>query len=121
MSRLLLASAVLGLVLAGPVPPGTSQSVSTFAVTLTRGPAWLPDRTPNDQPLMRVHSANMRRLRREGHILIGGRYGPFGLVLITAPDSATVAGMFLPDSAVQTGVFDIRIDRWGTFYDGCVE
>lgn len=121
MNRVLLASALVGLCVAAPVPPGPTQALPTFAVTLTTGPAWLSDRAPNDQPHMRGHSANLRRLRADGHVLVGGRYGPFGLMLIGASDSATVARMFLPDSAVQTGVFDIRIDRWRTFYDGCVE
>jgi hypothetical protein len=121
MSRYLLSGVLLAVWAISPVPAVVPQDTLTFAVTLTTGPAWLADRAPNDQPHMRLHSQNLGRLRAEGRAVLGGRYGAFGLVLIRAPDSAAVAQMFAPDSAVQTGVFSIRIDRWRTFYDGCVE
>lgn len=121
MRSVLFASFMLGTFVFVPVPLPPRQAFTTFAVTLSTGPAWIPGRAPNDQPHMRLHSMNLRRLRDEGVVLAGGRYGPYGLILIEAADSAAVARMFLPDSAVQTGVFAIRIDRWRTFYNGCVE
>jgi ketosteroid isomerase-like protein len=111
---LLLALALLPAALwAQPVPPP-----KMFAVRLTTGPAWDAAKSPNDQVGMREHSANIARIRREGLLVLGARFGELGLLVLRVPDEAAVQAQFAPDPTVATGVFKLQVDVFSPFAHG---
>ena len=94
----------------------TAQWVMMF----TPGPAWDSLRSPADQPHFGSHSANLARLRAEGRIRLGGRFGPWGLILVDANTEAEARSYFAPDSALAAGVFRGELYAWSTIYAGAV-
>jgi uncharacterized protein YciI len=113
--------ALLLLVLAGPGFPAdrpTSAADRLFAVRFTPGPAWDPGLGPGAQPGMADHGAQLGRLRREGRIQFGARYGDTGLVVFRAADEAAVRALLASDPTVRTGVFTLAVDPFAPFYHG---
>ena len=76
-----------------------------FAVRLTTGPAWDTAKSPGEQAGMREHSANIARMRREGALVLGARFGEVGLLVLRVPDEAAVQAQLAPDPAIAAGVF----------------
>jgi ketosteroid isomerase-like protein len=114
-------AALLGLVLASVLAAQTPQSTPApkmFAVRLTTGPAWDAARPPNDQAGMREHSANVARMRREGVLVLGARFGEVGLLVLRVPDAAAAAAQFGPDPTIATGVFRLQVDAFTPFAHG---
>ena len=95
-----------------PAPP------RLYAVRLSTGPAWEAAKSPNDQTGMKEHSANIARLRREGTLVLGARFGELGLMVLRVPDEAAVRAQLTPDKAVASGVFKIQIDLFSPFAHG---
>lgn len=115
------ALAVLGI----PASSGLSRPVqgaadSLWVVTLTTGPGWDSTKAPNLQRHFGEHSRNLGRLRQEGKLLMGGRFGAVGLLLLRAPSESEARGMFAPDSSIATGVFAARFEVWHTIFTGAV-
>lgn len=108
---LLLASA-LGLC-AQPAP-----APRMFAVRLTTGPAWDAAKSPNEQAGMREHSANIARMRREGPLVLGARFGEVGLLVLRVPDEAAVQAQFAADPTIAAGVFRMQVDVFAPFAHG---
>jgi len=99
------------------VPPPLKH----FAVTFTTGPAWDQSKPPNEQKYFAEHSQNLSRLRKEGKVPLGARYGDKGLVIVTALSLEAVAAEFANDPAVTDGVFVHEIAEFSVFYPGTVE
>jgi uncharacterized protein YciI len=108
----------LAALAAQPSPPAVLPSV--FAVTFRTGPAWDANRPPPEQPHFAGHSRNLRALREEGRLLVGGRYGDAGLVLMTAASLDEARGLVTRDPAVGAGTFKADVQPWSTFMPGCV-
>jgi hypothetical protein len=89
-----------------------------FAVRLTTGPAWDATKSPNEQAGMREHSANIARLRREGLLVLGARFGEVGLLVLRVPDAATAQSQFDPDPTIAAGVFKFQVDAFAPFAHG---
>lgn len=89
-----------------------------FAVRLTTGPAWEAAKSPNEQAGMREHSANIARMRREGLLVLGARFGELGLIVLRVPDEAAVLAQFAPDPTIATGVFKLQVDAFTPFAHG---
>ncbi len=89
-----------------------------YAVRLTKGPAWDGAKSPNDQAGMREHSANIARMRREGHVVLGARFGELGLIVLRLPDEAAVQAQLAPDPAIASGVFKSQVDVFMPFAHG---
>ena len=100
--------------------PAAQATDSLFALTFAVGPGWDTTKPPGAQAGFREHSQNLARLRREGRILAGGRYGALGLMLVRARDSAEVRAQLAGDSTLTRGVFTATIDVWRTIYEGPV-
>jgi hypothetical protein len=113
LSLLLLLVLLPAALAAQPVPPP-----KLFAVRLTTGPAWDAAKSPNDQTGMREHSANIARLRREGLLVLGARFGELGLLVLRMPDEAAVQAQLAPDPAIAGGVFKVQIDAFTPFAHG---
>ena len=91
-----------------------------FAVEIRTGPQWNAALPPGQQPLMREHSANLRKLRDEGRIRIGARYGEVGLVVLEAATIDEARAWIEADPAMRAGIFRFEIHPFGVFYGGAV-
>ena len=102
-----------------------AQTASTpahlFAVVFRSGPAWDKAVPPGQQKHFKEHSQNLARLRSEGRMKLGGRFGEWGLVLIEARDLAEARAQIDRDASVAAGVFAADVHPWSTFAPGCVE
>lgn len=91
-----------------------------FVMMYTAGPAWDSTLAPNAQRHFDVHSANLRRLRADSVIVAGGRFGPWGLILVQAEDIDAARAFFAPDSSLASGTFSGEVQPWTTIYEGFV-
>jgi uncharacterized protein YciI len=91
-----------------------------FAVEIRTGPQWNAALPPGQQLLMREHSANLRKLRDEGRIRIGARYGEVGLVVLEAATIEEARVWIEADPAMRAGIFRFEIHPFGVFYGGTV-
>jgi uncharacterized protein YciI len=103
-----------------PAPAGTPP-VRTFAVEFRTGPGWDKAKPPNQQKHFSDHSANLRKLRQEGRIVLGGRYGEVGLVLLRATSEEDARALIGADPSIAAGVFVVAVSPWSTFMGGSVE
>ena len=99
--------------LAQPVPPP-----KLWAVRLTTGPAWDPARKPNEQAGMIEHGTNIARMRREGALVLGARYGDTGLMVFRVADESAVHAQFADDPTIAAGVFKMQVDVFAPFAHG---
>jgi hypothetical protein len=97
-----------------------SVSDTIYAVTIRTGPAWDQSKPPNEQLHFRTHSQNLLRLREEGKIVLGGRFGDVGLILVRAANQAEARQLFAADSSLARGVFQAEFTVWRTIFDGAV-
>jgi uncharacterized protein YciI len=114
---------VLGLWLAA-VPataPSSPATAALFAVTIRIGPAWVADKAPAEQSFFREHSENIRKLKADGHLVLGGRFSDVGLLLLRARDTEEARALIERDPAVKAGVFAYEAHPWHGFAWGCVE
>ena len=58
------------------------------------------------------------KLRQDGRLVLGGRYGDVGLILVRAADEAEARGLFAADSSIARGVFRAEFQVWRTIFDG---
>ena len=91
-----------------------------FLVEFTTGPGWLPDTPFREQPHAADHSANLRRLREDGRILLGGRHGLTGMIILRVGREAEARAEIERDPSIQAGVFVYEIAEFRPFYEGCV-
>ena len=87
-----------------------------FIVHLETGPKWDPELPPGEQTQFREHSANMNRLRNDGTILFGARYGEYGLLILEAASLQSVAELLDQDPGVAAGIFKYRVEPISIFY-----
>ena len=102
-----------------PVTPATDK-LPLFAVKIRTGPKWDATRNPQEQPFFREHSANLKRLRDAGQLIVGARYSDVGLVIIAAESEAQVRSLMDEDPSVGAGVFRYDVHPFNVFYPGTV-
>jgi len=95
-----------------------AQSDTLFAVRFTVGPNWDAAKAPNEQAHFAEHSANLSRLRKEGVLVIGARFGEVGLVVLRLPDEEAVKAQLARDPSIERGTFKAQIDRFMPFMHG---
>jgi len=98
-----------------------AAALPQFAVEIRTGPGWDPNKPPQEQAQFREHSAHLRRLRDEGHILLGARYSDKGLLVVAAADAAAVRALFDADPSMKAGTFVYALHPFSVFYGGCVQ
>ncbi len=127
--RSLLAVSMLGapLVLASasapqgePKPAIPTRPSPLFAVEFRIGPKWDTTKAPGEQLHFADHSANLKRLRDAGSLLLGARYSDKGLVILSAATEVEARAMIDADASVQGGTFVYELHKFGVFYPGCV-
>jgi uncharacterized protein YciI len=124
---LALAFALPGAAFAQAAPAAAASAASApatakhlFAVEVRTGPQWNVALPPGQQPLMREHSTNLRKLRDEGRIRLGARYGEVGLVVLEAATIEAARAWMAADPAMRAGTFRFEIHPFGVFYGGTV-
>lgn len=103
-----------------PAGPPKAPVNDTFAATFRTGPAWDPAKAPPDQAQFAAHSQNLRALRSEGRLLLGGRYGELGLVLMRAANLDEARALVERDPSVKAGTFAVDVQPFYPFMPGCV-
>jgi hypothetical protein len=93
---------------------------SLYMVTYTTGPAWDNSKSPNDQPYFKEHSSRLARLRKDGVIKFGARYGNKGSIGITAKNFQAAKEIVFGDPAVINKLFDVDVQKLNIFYEGCL-
>lgn len=99
----------------------TTPAEKLFSVHFTTGPAWDAAKSPNEQANFKEHSANLNRMRREGLLVMGGRYGEFGMILLRLPDKAAVEAQLAQDPAIAGGTFKAVIEEFRPFFHGSTQ
>jgi uncharacterized protein YciI len=103
-----------------PAPAG-APPLRTFAVEFRTGPGWDKAKPPAEQKHFADHSANLRKLRGDGRIVLGGRYGEVGLVLLRARSEEEARALVQADPSVAAGVFVASIAPFSAFMSGSIE
>jgi hypothetical protein len=119
MKALLLTTFVLWM--GAAVAQGQAVVDSLYIVTYTTGPAWDTAKAPNEQLYFMDHSANLGKLRKEGVIKAGARYGEKGILFITASSLQAAREIIFADQAVIHKLFNADVQKVNVFYDGCIE
>jgi hypothetical protein len=116
---------VLLVVAISIVSLGTAQEIkpvdSLYIVTYTTGSLWDNSKPVNEQPYFKDHSANLSKLRKEGIITAGARYGDKGIIFIKVKSMRAARELILTDPAVVNKLFSADIQKVSVFYDGCIE
>jgi uncharacterized protein YciI len=94
---------------------------SLYIVTYTTGPSWDVAKLPGEQPYFKEHSANLGKLRKDGVITAGARYGDKGIIFIKASSLQAAKEIVFADQAVASKLFNADVQKLNVFYDGCIE
>jgi hypothetical protein len=98
-------------------PPAKKYFIAIFS----RGTAWDPSKQATEQIGFKEHSENLRRLRGEKRIPIGGRYGEKGMVIFEAKNEEEARSLFASDVMVAKKTFDLELHEFRPFYKGTIE
>ena len=105
---------------APPKPAPAAPAERLFAVEFRTGPKWDAAKPPNEQAYFQDHSQNLKRLRQEGRILLGGRYSDRGFLVISGASEEDVRRLFEADPAVANQTFVFEAWEFRPFDPGCV-
>ena len=122
ISRVLLALTLLGgLALAQSPTPTPQLAKQYFIAIFSKGPAWDESKPANEQTGFKQHSDNLRRLRTDKRISIGGRYGEKGMVIVEARTEAEARALFAADVMLEKKIFALELYEFRPFYRGSIE
>lgn len=102
------------LALSAPVQAGEEPAL--FVVHFATGPNWQTDLPPGEQAGFQEHSTNLQRLRGEGRILFGARYGELGMIFLSAASLEAATAELDSDPGVQAQIFTYQIQPLRVFY-----
>ena len=88
-------------------PQHAAQTKQYFIASFSRGTAWEDAKPANEQIGFKEHSENLRRLRAEKRIAIGGRYGDNGIVIVEATSEDDARSLFVSDVMVTKKTFTL--------------
>ncbi|TDP74283.1 YciI family protein [Roseateles toxinivorans] len=101
--------------------PLTTPALNLYAVEIKTGPGWDAAKPPQEQLHFREHSANLKRLRDAGQLVLGARYADKGLVVLQAASAEAAHAMMRQDPAIQGQVFTYALHDFNVFYGGAVQ
>lgn len=101
--------------------PAADTALRTFAIEIRTGPKWDSEKPPQEQAHLREHSANLKRLRDEGRLVMGARYGDKGLVIVTAHDLEEARALMAADPSIGAQVFAFQAYPFNVFYPGDIK
>jgi uncharacterized protein (TIGR02246 family) len=91
-----------------------------FAVQFTTGPGWDASKPFPEQKHLKEHSANLNRMWAEGLIVMGGRHGEVGHLVMRAADEAALRAQLAQDLSIAAGTFNAKIEEYRPFFGGQV-
>ncbi len=91
-----------------------------FAVEFRTGPKWDASKAPHEQAGFDEHSANLKRLRDGGVLLLGARYADKGFIVLAAGSEVAARTEIEVDPSVRNQVFAYEVHEFRVFYPGCV-
>jgi uncharacterized protein YciI len=107
------------------VPPSEAQpaigTTKLFAIEFRTGPKWDATKQPHEQAHFREHSANLKRVRDAGSLLLGARYSDKGFLVVAAETETAARALIEADPSVQNQVFAYELFPFQVFYSGCVQ
>jgi uncharacterized protein YciI len=121
ISAMVCIGACLGPGRADPSQPSSPiDSRPLFAIEVRVGPKWDSSKAPHEQAMFREHSANLKRLRDAGSLIMGARYSNIGLIILAADSEASARAMIDADPSIAAGTFTYAIHPFSVFYSGTV-
>ncbi len=123
-SRRALVLATLGLAalqVAEAQPASSTAATSEpllFAVEIRVGPKWDQAKSPQEQAFFKEHSANLRRMREAGVLVMGARYADKGLIVVAATSAADARAQMEQDPSIAAGTFIFEVHPFNVFYAG---
>ncbi|WP_036380572.1 YciI family protein [Muricauda sp. MAR_2010_75] len=99
----------------------SEKEKSHFVALYTVGSLWDMDKTPNDQPYFKEHSAFLSKLRKENTIVMGARYSDTGMIVLEAMDLESAKKILFEDIALQNKLFNVEVHPLNVFYKGCFD
>ena len=120
MNRFAIAWGLLA-VLPGAAFAQAAPPANLYAVEIRIGPAWDSAKQPQEQAYFGEHSANLRRLREQGSLVMGARYSDKGLVILQAATAQEAHAMMQVDASIQHRVFAYELNDFNVFYGGSVQ
>lgn len=99
----------------------TAPAKQYFIAIFSRGAAWDDAKPANEQIGFKEHTENLRRLRSEKRISIGGRYGDKGMVIVEATNEDDARLLFASDTMVLKKTFTLELHQFRPFYKGSIE
>jgi uncharacterized protein YciI len=105
---------------ASPPSRNATDSLPLFAIQVRVGPKWDTAKAPHEQALFHEHSANLKRLRDAGQLIMGARYSDIGLVILAAESESSARAMMDADPSIAAGTFTYAIHPFNVFYSGTV-
>lgn len=95
-----------------------------FIVHFTRGEAWDAAKATHEQTGFSEHGQNLKRLRTEGHLLVGARYqdsvADKGMLILRASSKDEVIGWLARDPMIRDKRFAADIALFQPFYEGVI-
>jgi uncharacterized protein YciI len=117
----ILATVALACALAQtPAETPAGKAGEVYALVFRTGPAWDKAKAPGEQPFFAEHSKNLRDLRSEGRLVMGGRFSDVGLVLVRAATLDEARALLDRDPSVKNGTFQAEAHPFRAFMPGCV-
>jgi uncharacterized protein YciI len=107
--------------IAAPDTGAARKPAEFFIVIFSLGEAWQKDKPAHEQLHFKEHSANLKRLRQEKKILLGGRYADKGMLLLSSENEAAARKEFESDPMLAHKLFNLELYPFNPFYKGCVE
>jgi hypothetical protein len=107
---------LLALLFVTPAGAAESPQPSLFIVHFETGPNWNKALAPRDQAGFEGHSKNLKRLRDEGVIVFGARYGDLGMIVLTLDAVDKARALMDADPGVRSGIFSYRVETLRVFY-----
>lgn len=122
LSKILLAAFLTGgVALAQSPTPTPAPAKQYFIAIFSKGPAWDDAKQANEQAGFKEHSENLRRLRTDKRIPIGGRYADKGMVIVEAKNEAEARSLFASDLMLEKKTFTLELNEFRPFYRGAIE
>ena len=119
--RQMMSGVILGLPASLVVAQNpASVTPKLFAVEFRTGAKWDTNKEAQDQLHFREHSANLKRLREDGLLLVGARYSDKGFLVVAAATEDEVRVEFDKDPSVKAEVFRYDVHAFNVFYSGCL-
>jgi hypothetical protein len=100
----------------GPQP----SQLPLFVVEIQVGRSWDQSKPASAQLRFKEHSANLKRLRDAGQLVMGARYSDKGLLVLAAASEAAARQELDADPSFKAATFQYQIYPLNVFYPGMV-